>query len=107
MRTTKALKTVGNTLMRVDLFGEKAEFQIKGQSTYQSLQGTIVSLAIFATVIAYAFNKSIIMLERGDTNQQNTVLKDAVDMTEALTYEKSHFNVAVGLFERATGLPIK
>ena len=52
----------------MDLFGEKAEFQIEGQSDYKSLCGAILSLGIFTTVIIYAANKFNVMWEFEGTN---------------------------------------
>ena len=68
MKARNLIKKLGSTFMRIDLFGEKAEFTIDGESSYRSLQGVIISLGIFATVLSYAVNKFSIMIDYGDTN---------------------------------------
>ena len=44
------------------------------------------------------------MLEYEDTNFQKTVLKDAIDLEEKFTFEKTNFNVAVGIFDENSNL---
>ena len=97
MGKNKTIKKLSNTMMKIDLFGETASFHISGQDSYASLCGFFLSLGIFVTVLAYAGNKWMIMLEHEDTNHQKTVLKDDIDVSEVFDYDKLHFNIAVGL----------
>ena len=62
------LTKLADSVMRVDKYGETANFSIEGKSTYPSLCGTLVSLAILVVVIPYAINKFVIMKEFNDTN---------------------------------------
>ena len=52
---------------RTDQFVETASFQIDGRSGYPSLSGSLISLAIFGTVIAYGTNKYDKMINYEDT----------------------------------------
>ena len=54
-------------LLKVDLFGEKAELQIEGKSSYQSFYGALISLGILSTVLAYGHKKFQTMIEYNDT----------------------------------------
>ena len=56
------------SVMLVDKYGETAQFSINGRSSYPSVFGTLVSLAVLAVVIPYAVNKFVIMQEFNDTN---------------------------------------
>ena len=54
---------IGNT----DQFAEIPAFKIKGRDGYPSIIGTLTSLVIFGTVIAYGVNKYDIMMKYEDT----------------------------------------
>ena len=54
-------------MLRLDLFGESVGFTIDGEGTQKSCLGLLLSLCIFATVIPYAYKKSITLVTYGDT----------------------------------------
>ena len=60
-------------LLKVDLFGEKAELQIEGKSSYQSFYGALISLGILGTVLAYGHKKFQTMTEYNDTTFKEVV----------------------------------
>ena len=70
---------IGNVLMRIDLFGETASFDIKGKASYPSICGTMMSVVIFAAILAYGGKKYRVMLDREDTMHQSTFKKDSYD----------------------------
>ena len=60
-------------MLKIDLFGERAEFLIAGASSYSSICGALISLIIVGTVFAYAGNKFSIMSQYGDTRFKEVI----------------------------------
>ena len=73
-----SLSKLGDKIMSADHYGETAKFNINGQESYPSVVGTIISLLIFAVVIAYGLNKFIIMWEFNDTKHQTVTLENEI-----------------------------
>ena len=75
------------TFMWVNLFGEEAEFQIKGNKSFPNWQEILLSLGIFTISLSYAVNKFHIMIDHGDTYFQQTTLKDFIPVEKEFTFE--------------------
>ena len=54
-------------LMKIDLFGESADFSINNERTYRSNCGAALSFVIILIVLIYGAQRFRVMLERGDT----------------------------------------
>ena len=89
---------IGNVLMRIDLFGETASFDINGRTSYPSVCGSLMSVVIFAAILAYGDKKYRVMLDYEDTMHQTTLKENNFDETKVLTYNQTHLNFAVGIF---------
>ncbi len=65
--------------LKVDLFGETAQMNIEGQATYTSVSGTIISIGILATVIAYGGKKFTDMADYNDSTMKTIIDKGVID----------------------------
>ena len=99
MGKSKPINKLAKAFMKIDLFGESAEFKINGQSSSKNIYGVIISLGIFSTVLAYAGNKFQIMLNYDDTVYQTKTLKGDIDSLEEFSFKENKFNVAFGIFD--------
>ncbi len=54
----------------VDLYGEKVGVNFKGQSTYNTKMGALVSLALFFLISTYSIIKVIAVLQRSEPTKQ-------------------------------------
>ena len=75
----KFARKIEAALLQFDRFGESVQFSIDGQSTHRSILGSIVSLGIFATVLAFGAKKFSISLNYQDTLFFQTMEKDYYD----------------------------
>ena len=55
----KLTRKIENTMLKLDLFGESVKFSIDGEDSHKSILGSIVSLGIFATILAFGTKKFI------------------------------------------------
>ena len=53
---------IQSAFLSIDLFSESIQFSIKGKRAHQSILGSVLSLGIFATVLAFGINKFSISL---------------------------------------------
>ena len=93
---------IGNVLMRIDLFGETASFDINGKTSYPSICGTLMSVVIFAAILAYGGKKYRVMLDYEDTMHQTTQKKNSFDETKVMTFDQMHLNFAATLLANAS-----
>ena len=92
-KSNSLLQKIGNKMMSIDKYGEQTSFNIAGNSTYQSVFGTIISIFVLAVVIPYGFNKIIVMKERGDTSFQSITIENAFDHHQEFDFEMTKFNM--------------
>ena len=67
-----------------------------------SKSGTLISLIIIGTVLAYGIKKFEIMVDYTDTTYQTRIDHEAVDETTEYTFEDTHFAAAIALWKRGT-----
>ena len=63
----KIASKVREFVMRFNLFGETINFEIRGQAAHKSFTGLVLSLGIFATLLAYGTNKFLVFKDYQDT----------------------------------------
>ena len=86
------------------MFGESIAFAIDGKSTYNSVLGTVVSLAILVITMSYGFELLISMLEYQNTTHLNRI--DAGEnQTGGLSQAATNYNIAVGLYSATSWRP--
>ena len=96
------LSNLQSKLLSIDMFGQAAQFDIEGESTYNTCVGSIASILIFLLVVPYAYKKSILMLEMNDTHYSDStthgkLLKQHSSAESALTWEDADFSIGVGV----------
>ena len=74
MTTRKnGFKRAANKLMRIDLFAERVQFKIDGESSYGSVCGLIMSIGIIVMVTAFGTHKLSSILNYSDTKHQTMI----------------------------------
>ena len=72
----KISKKLKDYAMRLDLFGETINFEIGGNTAHKSCYGLVISLGIFATLLAYGVNKFLVFKDYQDTQHQQIYEQD-------------------------------
>ena len=67
MKRNNFVDKLKSTFLKADLFGEKAEIQVKGESSYHSCFGAFISILIMLLTFAYGIQKFKVMLNFEDT----------------------------------------
>ena len=57
----------------------------KGKSSLGTFKGAICTLFMFLIILAYAVQKTSILINKGDTNLKNNRLEDNFDLWEPMT----------------------
>ena len=96
---SKSSSKLGEAIKSFDLFGEGVVFEIEGRPTKTSYLGSLISLVIIVITISYAFTRFGIMRDHSDTSYQETTSDAEYSPESPLTYEKSHFDFAIGIQE--------
>ena len=65
--SSRTAKRLGGLFKTFDLFGQGVGFEVEGGGAKTSFFGAIVSLGITIVVLAYAVNRTQIMLKMADT----------------------------------------
>jgi hypothetical protein len=67
-----------NNFKRIDIFGQDVRLLVKGQQTYRTSIGAIMTLFLFA-ILAYSCNSFILEMNKGknaNLNQKEVILED-------------------------------
>ena len=90
------LKKLTGLLSVTDLFAKDVSFRENGGQSFTSVFGSLVSILIYAVTALYAFNKTLILAQREDTNlTEYTSTNTNGDKT--LGFEETGFMFALGL----------
>ena len=65
--TSRTAKRLGGLFKTFDFFGQGVGFEVEGAGVKTSFFGAIISLGITIVVLAYAVNRTQIMLKMADT----------------------------------------
>ena len=80
-----------------DTFGTSLSFQIKGGGSYNSAGGAFLTILIYAIVMFYSINKWEKMTQKADTNFQQNIETNKIEMTDLFSFENTEFNIAFTL----------
>ena len=61
------IKKINSTFKKIDNFGEPISLLAEKSATHQTVQGAIITLLIYMTVMIYGSSKFNLMIEREDT----------------------------------------
>ena len=86
-RKRPLLTRIGETVMKIDKYGESASFNIAGKSSYPSVYGTIISMLVLAVVIPYGLNKFVVMKSYEDTKFQAITLENEISAYEEIGFD--------------------
>ena len=68
MRKNKTTSLFAKTLLKFDIFGEKPELTVDGESSFSTWNGLFVSLVIIALTSKYGYDKFNNMINFDDTS---------------------------------------
>ena len=74
-------RSLGSTLKKVDIFGQRPQFHIMGNESIKSVLGALISLAIMCTVIPYAINNFYQMYRYEGTKFETKVIHEQTNNT--------------------------
>ena len=74
-------RSLGSTLKKVDIFGQRPQFHIMGNESIKSVLGALISLAIMCTVIPYAINNFYQMYRYEGTRFETKVIHEQTNNT--------------------------
>ena len=95
---------IQSVFLSLDLFSESIQFSINGKRAHRSILGSIFSLGIFATVLAFGINKFKVSLSYQDTLFQQTIEKNYYE--ENVEYKFDGFGLAYSVVNLNTNQPI-
>ena len=90
-------RSLGSTLKKVDIFGQRPQFHIMGNESIKSVLGALISLGIMCTVIPYAINNFYQMYRFEGTRFETKVIHEQTNNT--LSFEDMEINLAFGIFD--------
>ena len=70
---------VSKRLKKIDMFGQGIKFTVKGQETYKTCSGAILTLLIYVIVLVYGSNRFQKFYQRQDTSHQQTRIQNRFD----------------------------
>ena len=73
------LEKVRTNLVKFDCFGETIGFNIKGQKSYGTVFGSLLSILISALTMVYAWSKFFHMQNYDDTQYQQKINQNWLD----------------------------
>ena len=85
------------TLLKIDLFAEKPEIQIDNESSYPSINGLIVSIAIIIVISSYGLDKFQIMLNYEDTSFKEVTDSNSLDLNETFNHQQIEVDLAMSV----------
>ena len=83
--------------MHFNLFGEKINFEIRGQAAHKSFTGLVLSLGIFATLLAYGTNKFLVFKDYQDTLHQQTIAKSYYKPDQEYSFDEFQISIGVSI----------
>ena len=89
------MKKIQNKIRQLDQFGDSVGFTVKkGQSTYTTWAGAVVSLIIFALITLYGSQGFIVFIKRDDTKYETYSIAHENFKDSVYKGKDINFNVA-------------
>ena len=88
--------TLTRLLLKLDIFAQKPELQVNGESCYPTWNGFFVSILITIITLNYGHEKFHEMINYDDTNYKRVIEPDAVDVQT--TFEASEFDANIAFY---------
>ena len=93
-------------LEKLDLYGKAIKLNFKGEDTYKTKVGGLMSLLLVTSMIGYAISRFSTMIEKSEQkNSFNEIYHNLTDIGE-LTGEKMSYQVGFGFFDKKTIAPM-
>ena len=106
-REQGGLNRITRLFQQFDYYGESSQLKIKGADTYPSCLGTLISLVIIITVIAYAIDKYDVCSTYGNTTyneyQTEMVNSHIKHYDNVYNYETTSLHMAFMVTNKTTG----
>ena len=83
--------------LKADLFGERVQLNVNGDSAINSIFGSVVSQIIYVTVLGFFLYRMQVMVTYGATKVTQNVLNDAVSHDFSFDFDENNFKIAVGV----------
>ena len=81
----------------IDLYGEKISLTYKGEQTYKTLPGAIISVLVLLTMLAFSTYRCLVFVTRDGPELSKQSFTRDLDHEEALLPNNFGFNIAFGL----------
>ena len=94
MKKNRNKSNIAKTLLKFDIFGERPELTVDGESSYSTWNGLIVSLVIIAISLKYGFDKFNKMINFDDTSYKEVREPGALDMEATFTADDFDASIA-------------
>ena len=75
---------VGSKFKEMDLYGEQVSLTYKGDQSYKTIPGAIVSLIVLLTIFAFGTYRFLVFVSRSDPNLSKQSFTRDLDHDEAL-----------------------
>ena len=92
-----SLKRLFKLFLKTDMFGQRVELNVNGESSINSTFGAILSIIIYTTVLAFAMYRFYVMVTHSDTKVNQNVLADAISKDFIFDFDENNFKIAVGV----------
>lgn len=97
-------RAFANALLKMDFFGEKPELKVKGEATFPTWNGLLVSLLVLGLTLRYGYEKLGNMLNHADTNYTSATESDALDIETVFNSKQFDASMAIYLSGTYFGL---
>ena len=102
MKKVSNRSTLSRLLLKLDIFGQKPELQVDGESCYPTWNGFFVSFVIVIITLFYGNEKFNKMISYDDTNYKQVIEPDAIDRETIFEASEFDANVAFYLTDAST-----
>ena len=84
-------------LKSFDAFGTRAVLNIGGKDSHNTIFGLVMTLMIYALLVAFGFKKFTNLYKKEDTTYHDTLIENKFQMQHGISFEDVEFNFMFGL----------
>ena len=84
-------------LKSFDAFGTRAVLNIGGKDSHNTIFGLVMTLMIYALLVAFGFKKFTNLVKKEDTTYHDTLIENKFQMKHGISFDDVEFSFMFGL----------
>ena len=92
------MQKVTDTFKSIDSFGSGVGFSVKGEGTFKTGLGAVITIIIYVIVLYFGADKYGVLTSKGDTTHQEILFENVVPPTTTFLMGDIDANFAFGLW---------